>query len=476
MTKPIKVPVAFDNMTEESFNQLKRLLQDKKPKYLWFDETPYKQWLVKAANVQSFKWVCFDESHNGKEKRIYKGEGTLEFSCFSSYAESRVTFLDDLIDDVWFWNQEETPRKLIRERSGWYLKTIKTKNQNSETIFLNTTFDTSTSGTATKIYYKNKLQTPYVFIQQKWEELSIIVDNIQQSEGFILVPANLGFSTPTKGQGRIYYPGDLKTGSRTNLQAFIVNNEDALPLQINKDVYIEVFDMFNKNQKTYIALTNIFKQTQGGRAEYYYRTEIDPDNENTAQAYAVLFFQDQDDNLYWINPENGQPDFFTPVFCSYLQEVKKTNTLERYYNFEEWAESSRLKNREDYIEFNKYENQRVGVYNAGDIPTNIQLIYTSNPNKEMSLTLRSIYDDEKVVGQITLKKIDFIGEDNGFIIDSKLKLIKGTKNGTLTGTVYNKYIKSGDFFKIPICDDSEYYTITSSIDQEFSVEYKHYYI
>jgi hypothetical protein len=42
MTKPIKVPVAFDNMTEESFRELKRLLQDKKPKYLWFDETPYK--------------------------------------------------------------------------------------------------------------------------------------------------------------------------------------------------------------------------------------------------------------------------------------------------------------------------------------------------------------------------------------------------------------------------------------------------
>ena len=99
-TRPIKVPIAFDNMTEESFNQLKRLLQDKKPKYLWFDETPYKQWLVKAANAQNFKWVCFDESHNGKEKRIYKGEGTLEFSCFSPYAESRVTFLDEPVDKI----------------------------------------------------------------------------------------------------------------------------------------------------------------------------------------------------------------------------------------------------------------------------------------------------------------------------------------------------------------------------------------
>ena len=42
--------------------------------YLIYDENPYKQWLVKSASAQGFKWVCFDESGYGREKRLYKGE------------------------------------------------------------------------------------------------------------------------------------------------------------------------------------------------------------------------------------------------------------------------------------------------------------------------------------------------------------------------------------------------------------------
>ena len=94
-SKVLKVPVAFDNMDEKSLSKLRRLLSNKTPQVLWFDESPYKQWLVKSANAQNFKWLCFDESHNGREKRIYKGEGVLEFICFNSYATSRITFLDE---------------------------------------------------------------------------------------------------------------------------------------------------------------------------------------------------------------------------------------------------------------------------------------------------------------------------------------------------------------------------------------------
>lgn len=97
-TKPIKVPVAFDNMNEESFSKLRRILSNKTPQLLWFDESPYKQWLVKSANIQSFKWVCFDEFRNGEKERIYKGEGTIEFSCFSSYATSKINYLDEVFE------------------------------------------------------------------------------------------------------------------------------------------------------------------------------------------------------------------------------------------------------------------------------------------------------------------------------------------------------------------------------------------
>lgn len=106
MTKPIKVPVAFDNMSEKSFADLRRLISSKTPQFLWFDETPYKQWLVKSAAAQSFKWLCFDEYRNGQKQRIYKGEGVLEFNCFTPYAVSRVVYLDDTVDEVLLKNEK----------------------------------------------------------------------------------------------------------------------------------------------------------------------------------------------------------------------------------------------------------------------------------------------------------------------------------------------------------------------------------
>lgn len=118
-TKPIKVPVAFDNMREEDFSKLRRLLSIKTPQVLWFDENPYKQWLVKSASAQSFKWVCFDESGYGREKRLYKGEGTLEFSCFTPYATSRFTYLNEAED---YANLDEW-----REGSGLRQKEIMIK-------------------------------------------------------------------------------------------------------------------------------------------------------------------------------------------------------------------------------------------------------------------------------------------------------------------------------------------------------------
>ena len=267
-TKPIKVSVAFDNMNEESFQKLKRLLADKKPRYLWFDETPYKQWLVKPSNVQKFKWVCFDDSKNSGEKRIYKGEGTLEFNCFTPYAESRVTFLDEEVDSIWVWNKEKSPKKLIQQFSN----------------------------------------------------------------------------------------------------CFLTNN----------------------------------------------------------------------------------------------------------YNYSEWKEICGLRESTEY----QYQNGQIKVYNAGDKPTNTFISFSTNPTKEMNIKIYSSHDNEnkEPIGHIIIKPFNFIGEDNGFIIDSKLKMIKGTKDGVVSGNNYSKYHVGGDYFKIPVCCDDEYYIIKCNLNEEFTVNYKHYYI
>lgn len=299
--KPIKVPVAFDNLTEEGFEKLKRLLANKKPTYLWFDETPYKQWLVKSATAQKFKWICFDETRNGKEARIYKGEGTLEFTCFSPYAESRALFLDDKISDVWVWEYQDGRKKRL----------------------------------------------------------------IKAAEEQIV--------------------------------------------------------------------------------------------------------------------EKGDPI-----------DIKKT--LKDYYNFDEWYKSSRLRNSSENtgLIFNEYHkicdeqdppiflNGKVNIYNAGDIPSDLQIIFNEPITKELTISLYSSKNLDKVLKSITIKSFDFLTKDdvtdNGFIIDSKIKMIKGTKDGKPTGHQYNKYKKSGDFFKIPVATDEEYFIIEINEDIPFEVKYKHHYI
>jgi hypothetical protein len=82
-----------------------------------------------------------------------------------------------------------------------------------------------------------------------------------------------------------------------------------------------------------------------------------------------------------------------------------------------------------------------------------------------------------------------------FIVDSKLKMIKGaTDSGDikeLTGYIYNKYHKSGDYFEIPVSSEDIYFieiidkqdqdskpeqgtTYSSTIDIS-SIEYTHQY-
>lgn len=116
-SKEIKFSIAFDNLTEHNLRRLIRLLADKKPKSLWFDEAPYKEWIVKSSNVQDLKWICFDESRedktNNEKKRIYKGEGVLTFKCYSAYAQSRVTFLDEPVDYIYTYT--ENNKRIIRK-------------------------------------------------------------------------------------------------------------------------------------------------------------------------------------------------------------------------------------------------------------------------------------------------------------------------------------------------------------------------
>lgn len=86
-TRQFSIPIAFDNLTESKYREMRQWLDGKGIYDLIFDEAPYKAYSAKVTGTPQLKTICF--STNGE--RIYKGEGTIQFTCYYPYAHSIET-------------------------------------------------------------------------------------------------------------------------------------------------------------------------------------------------------------------------------------------------------------------------------------------------------------------------------------------------------------------------------------------------
>ena len=83
--KNFPISIAFEDLTEDKFHELRTWLADQVPGELIFDERPYKKYQAKiGTGAQNVKYICFQE--NGQ--RIYKGEGQINFICYYPFAKS----------------------------------------------------------------------------------------------------------------------------------------------------------------------------------------------------------------------------------------------------------------------------------------------------------------------------------------------------------------------------------------------------
>ena len=82
--RQFSIPFAFDSLTEDQVRSLRAHFGDKKIHDLVFDEAPYKTYRAKVTGTAQIKHIVFDEGA-GKE-RVYKGEGSIQFTCYSPYA------------------------------------------------------------------------------------------------------------------------------------------------------------------------------------------------------------------------------------------------------------------------------------------------------------------------------------------------------------------------------------------------------
>lgn len=101
--RPFSIQFAFDSLTEMQIRKLRQVFCAKAMGELIFDETPYKAYTAKVQSPVQINYICFDDE-NGK--RVYKGEGTIQFICYYPYAKSVHKYLDEF-NDFYYLNKNE---------------------------------------------------------------------------------------------------------------------------------------------------------------------------------------------------------------------------------------------------------------------------------------------------------------------------------------------------------------------------------
>ena len=90
--RQFNISYAFDALTEEQLARIRAVFGDKKIHELIFDEAPYKKYYAKVTGSASIKHIPFGE---GALNRIYKGEGSIQFTAYDPYGHIVKKFLDD---------------------------------------------------------------------------------------------------------------------------------------------------------------------------------------------------------------------------------------------------------------------------------------------------------------------------------------------------------------------------------------------
>lgn len=142
----------------------------------------------------------------------------------------------------------------------------------------------------------------------------------------------------------------------------------------------------------------------------------------------------------------------------------------------EWIDASGM--LIDQGKFDKLDDNEVPLYNPGvkeaDFVLALKFLTDAIPDGSISIDgFDSILkmDFKQIVKQNT--------NDVEIRFNSKLNLIEGyDENGLKTGAIYNRFITSGDFFKIPISTKIEdsLVLVLDSVSSNFSfIEYNYYY-
>lgn len=189
------------------------------------------------------------------------------------------------------------------------------------------------------------------------------------------------------------------------------------------------------------------------------------------QLHTICFDQlDNDNNTVRVYKGEGSISFV--AYYPYAKSVHKyldEFLNEDYPNKSEWATASgMLDTKGSYYDGT---GTNIHLYNAGDIETDWQAFYSLT---DAGCALERIYltdEQNQTEGEMVFDSIPKKGNDVYIRINSRTNLIEGCdSNKNPTGTLYNEFLKAGDFFKIPL---GEHNFISSTTCKE--IKYNHLY-
>ena len=98
------VQFAFDALSDAQLREMRQWLGTGQIHDLIFDEFPYKVYSAAVTGNATAKHLCFDEG-NGV---VYKGDGSIQFTCYFPFARSRYKWLSDYtIANIPEWGNDE---------------------------------------------------------------------------------------------------------------------------------------------------------------------------------------------------------------------------------------------------------------------------------------------------------------------------------------------------------------------------------
>lgn len=195
--------------------------------------------------------------------------------------------------------------------------------------------------------------------------------------------------------------------------------------------------------------------------------------------------------------KEGEPRVYkgegTLTFTAYYPYAKSHHKflddyeVKYYPNKPEWKVASGLKPNKigNGFTYDTFKNGISRVYNAGDLEADFILRFSGGLTDDCQIDLRNVGDTVTHLAYLKLGKFDLFAGDMGFQINTKNHLIEGLKRSTLsdgnpgpleilTGTLYNKYLIEGDFFKIPPRDDNKEIGVSSGNPQYLLYDYIYY--